>query len=111
MDMPRSKTPLNQQILDEAAAWFVEYREGKIDAGAEGQFNDWLRRSPDHVQYFLQISNFWEDAAILNRRRGELDDLIARARRDLNVHPLDLALTDAAVSTSGSICALTPVRA
>lgn len=88
---------LNAQILEEATAWFVDFNEEEVDQIGREEFNAWLRRSPEHVRAFLQISAFWEDADALGKRPGlDIDGLIARAKAEHNVYPLDLSAPERA---------------
>jgi transmembrane sensor len=89
MFMSRKKPKLNAQILDEAVSWFIESREADFSPDGHADFNAWLRRSPEHVRAFLQVSAFWEDAEALKTVDVDLDDLIARAKAESNVFPLD----------------------
>lgn len=90
--MPKRPTKLSAQILDEASAWFTELTAGDLDTAAQAEFNTWLRRSPEHVQAYLQIAAFWEDAEVLKTPPAEdFEGLIARARQERNVYPLELA--------------------
>jgi transmembrane sensor len=93
--MTKQPCKLSPQILDEASAWFTEFTAGGLDAVVQAEFNSWMRRSPEHVQAYLQIAAFWEDADLLNAPLGrDLDGLIARARQETNVHPLERARAD-----------------
>src|SRR5690554_6065207 len=76
----------NKQILEEAAQWFIDFRAGDIDAEGHQAFNAWLRTSPEHIQAYLDVSAFWEDASRL--APGEQIDvqaLIISAREDANI--------------------------
>ena len=95
---------LNAQILEEATSWFVDFNDEQVDQAGREEFNAWLRRSPEHVRAFLQVSVFWEDAGTLGKRPNlNLDSLVAAARAEHNVYPLELAASERtpdAVSTS-----------
>ena len=79
----------NQQILDEAAEWFVDVREGDLDAAAQQEFAGWLRRSPDHIKAYLEVAAFWADVPQLaSKEQIDIDALVAYARTDDNVIPL-----------------------
>ncbi len=52
----RGLPPLSPQILDEASTWFIEFRAGSLTGGARDEFMQWLRRSPDHIRAYLEIS-------------------------------------------------------
>lgn len=58
-----SRAKLNRQILDEAAEWFVEMEDENLTAARREAFDEWLRRSPEHVRAFLELLPVWEGAA------------------------------------------------
>jgi transmembrane sensor len=72
-------------IVSEASAWFIEFRAGDVNGEARTRFIDWLRRSPEHIQAYLEISGVWAElptsdpegkidiAALIARARGEAD--------------------------------------
>lgn len=105
-----SKHPLpglSNQILDEAAHWFVEHNEGARDRASRVAFNRWLRTSPEHVRAYLQIAAHWEeDAARAGAAVESIDELIGMGRADTNVVPL----VRAPLLTSGSDIAKAPRR-
>lgn len=51
-----TKSPLNLQVLEEAAAWFIEFRGEKLVGHARDEFLEWLRRSPEHIRAYLEVS-------------------------------------------------------
>src|SRR5260370_36998558 len=87
---PKNTTPkYNQQILDEAAEWFVDFREGDLDANAKTNFSRWLRRSPEHIEAYLEVAAFWEDVPnLVSRQSIDIDALIVQARDEANIVPL-----------------------
>lgn len=88
--MTTRKPKLNAQILEEATAWFIDFNEEQVDPAGQEEFNAWLRRSPEHVRAFLQVSAFWEDAEALGKRPNlDLAGVIARAQAENNVFSLD----------------------
>jgi transmembrane sensor len=91
---------LNSQILEEATAWFIDFNEGEVDRAGREEFNAWLRRSPEHVRAFLRVSAFWEDAGRLGNAKADLDDLVARAKAEQNVFPLELAARESGQSSA-----------
>lgn len=101
------RTPnLSAQILEEASTWFIDFNEEEVDRAGCEAFNAWLRRSPEHVRAFLQISAFWEDAGTLSKwSKIDTDGLIARAMVEQNVYPLELTardrVPDAALTSEG----------
>lgn len=104
----RTRSPLNRQIIDEAASWFVEFRAGDIDTQARKEFHQWLRRSPDHIQAYLDIAATYAELPAPN---GELDvqALIdaARPSPDPNVVPLELPFLEVPGSVVSGISGLT----
>lgn len=54
---------MNKQIIDEAAAWWVELSTGEADQASKEAFDRWLRQSPDHVRAYLELLPFWNDGA------------------------------------------------
>jgi len=49
--------PTNRQIWAEASAWFVEFRFGALSESSRDAFLEWLRRSPDHIRAYLDVSH------------------------------------------------------
>jgi len=83
-----SQPRLNRQILDEAAAWFVGFRVGDSDASTRAHFDQWLRRSPEHVRAYIEIAKTYvELPAIKSDSTIDTAALIARARADSNLVP------------------------
>ena len=79
-------TTYNRQVLDEAAEWFVAFREGEVDTAAKANFSRWLRRSPEHIEAYLEIAAFWEDVPeMVPRDSLDIEALIAEARAEGNV--------------------------
>jgi transmembrane sensor len=88
----RTKTPtlqLNRQILDEASEWFVDFRVGDVDTAARERFDEWLRRSPEHIRAYWEIAKTYVELPAAPAP-GKLDvaALIAYAHSDANVVPL-----------------------
>jgi len=96
----RTAPKLSAQIIQEATTWFVEFNEGDVSLPAREEFIAWMRRSPEHVRAYLQVSAHWEDAQALEKgRRHSVDELIALGRSEVtNVVPL----RDAREATAGS---------
>jgi transmembrane sensor len=83
---------MNRQILEEAAAWFVEFNTGEGSPSARGEFDDWLRASPAHVQAYLTLVPTWEDSAGISSPEGcTAEELIAWSRSADNVRALQKA--------------------
>jgi transmembrane sensor len=88
----RTRTPtpaLNRQILDEASEWFVDFRVGDVDTAARERFDEWLRRSPEHIRAYWEIAKTYVELPEAPAP-GKLDvaALIAYAHSDANVVPL-----------------------
>jgi transmembrane sensor len=87
--MRRLPTPkLNRQILEEASEWFVDFRVGDVDSAARARFDEWLRRSPEHIRAYWEIAKTYVElpSAV---DPGDLDAgaLIAYAHSNGNVIP------------------------
>lgn len=90
--MTHTRNKPNQQILDEAAEWFVDFREGDLDAAAQQAFNQWLRRSPEHIAAYMEIAAFWADVPnFVAKESIDVPALIAYARSEDNIVPLAAA--------------------
>jgi transmembrane sensor len=88
----KSKTTnpkLNRQILEEASDWFVDFRVGDVDAAARERFDEWLRRSPEHIRAYWEIAKTYVDVSSLSEAGTlDVDAMIARAHSDGNVVPI-----------------------
>src|SRR5277367_139876 len=86
---PKTLTPkLNRQILEEASEWFVDFRVGDIDAAARERFDEWLRRSPEHIRAYWEIAKIYVDLPSLSdTSQLDVGALIAYAHSDGNVVP------------------------
>lgn len=78
-------------IVAEASAWFIEFRAGDVNGEARLHFIDWLRRSPEHIQAYLEVSGVWGELPTSDPD-GKIDigSLIARARNETDVIELSL---------------------
>jgi len=80
---------MNNQIYDEATGWLLKHRDGELGPKDKGDFDAWLRESPQHVRAYLEMSAIWEDLPALGADwNATPDQLIARARSEDNVRPL-----------------------
>ena len=57
--MKSKSSIMNSLILDEACEWFVEFRAGDIDASLRQRFDEWLRRSPEHIRAYIDIARIY----------------------------------------------------
>jgi transmembrane sensor len=88
--MTRSIPKLSPHVLEEASDWLIEFSEGTVDASGRAQFDTWLRRSPEHVQAYLQVAALWEEVPVLGEHRVlPSDDLVARVLAEGNIVSLD----------------------
>jgi len=82
--------PYNEQIRDEATEWFVRFCEQEVDASSCKEFDSWLRRSPEHIRAYMEISALWEAAGSLTRNRViDIDEMVRRAGAESNVVALE----------------------
>jgi transmembrane sensor len=88
---PSSGKP-HAAIVAEASAWFIEFRAGDVNGEARLSFIDWLRRSPEHIQAYLEVSDVWAELPTSDPD-GKIDisSLIARARSEIDVIELSPA--------------------
>jgi len=99
---------LNTQIYEEACEWLVHFRAGDADHDAvvRGQLDAWLRRSPEHVRAYLEVSAIWEDVASHDaERRIDAEAHIARALSERNVYPLDFGGRDRDITAPSIVAA------
>lgn len=92
MNAPTPTSKLNTQIYEEACEWLVHFRAGDADddVDARRRLDEWLRRSPEHVRAYLEVSAVWEDVASHDPdRKIDADGHIARALSERNVYPLE----------------------
>jgi transmembrane sensor len=82
---PSSSKP-HPGIVAEASEWFIEFRAGDVNGEARLHFIDWLRRSPEHIQAYLEVSGVWGELPTSDPD-GQIDirSLIARARSEIEV--------------------------
>jgi transmembrane sensor len=76
----KSPVTFNEQIYQEACEWFVEFRSGELDATSRRRFDDWARKSPEHLAAYLEIAAVWNEG--LTRDSGlkwDTQTLIAQA--------------------------------
>jgi transmembrane sensor len=77
------RAKLNSQIYEEACEWFVECRAGDLDDTSRHAFDCWLRKSPEHLSAYLELSAIWNEGPMLDPRgKFDRDTLIAQAASD-----------------------------
>jgi transmembrane sensor len=81
--MGPSSAKLHPAIISEASAWFVEFRAEDVTGEARERFIEWLRRSPEHIQAYLEVAGSWAELPTEDPEgRIDVAALIARARAD-----------------------------
>ncbi len=81
---------MNTQIYGEASDWIVKNREGELELSEKKRLDAWLRESPQHLRAYLEMSGIWEDVASIDPSvNATADELIARARAEENIVPLE----------------------
>jgi transmembrane sensor len=91
MNIRSPKTANSDLIATEASTWFIEFRAGDMTAADRARFYEWLRRSPEHIQAYLEIAEGWAELPTADpEQQLNIQALIARAResQDDNVVPL-----------------------
>jgi transmembrane sensor len=81
---------VDRLILDEASEWFVDFRVGDVDATARELFDEWLRRSPEHIRAYMEIAKMYVELPALKvASKVDVDALIEYAHSGENVVPFD----------------------
>jgi transmembrane sensor len=81
---------LNQQINEEAARWFVEFRSGAVGAPGRCAFDAWVRASPEHLRAFIEIAALWRHSQTVDSQRSfSVEALIESAKEEANVVSLE----------------------
>lgn len=76
----RSQT-IKPSVTAEACAWFVEFRSGDMTSASRTRFDEWLRRSPEHIQAYLEVAAGWAELPTADPEgRIDIAALMARAR-------------------------------
>jgi transmembrane sensor len=80
----------NRQIVDEASEWFVEFRVGDVDQQARERFDEWVRRSPEHIRAYIEIARTYVEMPNPHGTKPlDVEALIAYARTGENIVPFD----------------------
>ena len=95
---------INSQILDEASAWFVDFRVGDADAAAREAFDGWVRRSPEHIHAYLEIAKTYIELPANYADRIDIEKLVACARSNANVVHFELPQHVSAQNSSSAVC-------
>jgi transmembrane sensor len=90
----RTSKDTKPDLVAEASGWFIEFRTGEVTSSDRARFDEWLRRSPEHIQVYLEIAAGWAELPTSDPQgRIDITELIQRARAggDENVVPLPTA--------------------
>ena len=84
-----SNGKIHTAVVAEASEWFIEFRAGDVNGEARLRFMEWLRRSPEHIQAYLEVSGAWSELP-RSDPDGNFDiaSMIASARNESDVIPL-----------------------
>jgi transmembrane sensor len=89
MQLINARTRISPQVVDEASAWFVEFRLGEADADTRKRFDTWLRASPAHIRAYIEIAaTYAELESARPHIEMNVDELIDAARADTTVVPM-----------------------
>ncbi len=81
MDSQMTNAPPSRDLVAEASVWFVEFRDGNVPDSTRARFNDWLRRSPEHIQAYLEVSAAWSELPTSDPEgRIDVEAMVARAQ-------------------------------
>lgn len=81
MNIRSTKSSKADIVATEASAWFIEFRTGDATAGDRARFYEWLRRSPDHIQAYLEVAEGWAELPTSDpAHRIDIQTLVQRAR-------------------------------
>jgi len=110
--MDRPQPNLNQQIYEEASTWFVECRGGDLDDVGRRAFDEWLRKSPEHLGAYLEIAAIWNEGPVLDpQQKWDLDTLIAQAAQDPESNVIQLCAGASEPATARAAAAPPPLLA
>lgn len=79
---------VDRLILEEASEWFVDFRVGDIDEHSRERFDEWLRRSPEHIRAYMEIAKTYVELPTVKLAgKVDVDSLIAYAHSGENIVP------------------------
>lgn len=78
----RARSRFNTQIYEQACEWFVDCRAGDLDAAGRRAFDQWLRKSPDHLNAYLELAAIYDEGPTPEAvGKWQVDELVAAAAR------------------------------
>jgi transmembrane sensor len=90
--IPTPGPGLNAQIYQEACEWLIMLRTGVPDSTCRARLDSWLRKSPEHVRAYLEVSAIWEDVALHDPQRAISPEMhVSRALAEDNIVSFDAA--------------------
>jgi transmembrane sensor len=88
----RATKTIKSRIIAEASAWFVEFRTNDVTGSGRARFDEWLRRSPEHIQAYLEIAAGWAELPTSDPERClDIATLLERARDSEDEHVVALS--------------------
>jgi len=104
MDNRPGSAPEGRDIVAEACAWFAEFREGDVPAPVRARFDEWLRRSPEHIEAYLEVSAAWSELPT-GDPEGRIDvaALVARARESADDNVVALGASARSEDTPAAV--------
>jgi len=84
------QSKVNRLILEEASEWFVDFRVDDVDEDSRARFDEWLRRSPEHIRAYMEIAKTYVELPALAGQL-DVDALIKYAHSGENVVHFDSA--------------------
>lgn len=110
--MKRSTPPeLNRQILEEASDWFIDFRVGDVDEAASRRFDEWLRRSPEHIRAYWEIAKAYVELPPAGcREQLELDSILASAKSEATDNVVALNLPPRPIESRTADAVSAPAR-
>jgi ferric-dicitrate binding protein FerR (iron transport regulator) len=81
---------INMQIYEEACEWFIDFRTDDINDATSRDFDQWSRKSPEHLAAYLEVAAIWDQALALNSDiKWDSETLLAQALPETdNVFPI-----------------------
>jgi transmembrane sensor len=74
-------------VAEQAAEWLIEFECGPLSDAQRREFVAWLKRSPVHVEEFLQISAIHDQLGDVPALKDSLEDLLAEAEETVVMLP------------------------
>src|SRR5882672_10407400 len=99
------RSSLNTQTSEEAAEWFIEFRTGEVDTAGRAAFDEWVRRSPEHLRAYVEIAAIWNEGSSVDAQRTlDIETLTTRARAEGNLVSLNTGPNNTAEASVPDVC-------